>query len=232
MIILGIDTSTMAGSVAIISEDRLLAELTVNTKTTHAERLLSTIDLVVKSASLTIRDLDGIAVSSGPGSFTGLRIGVTTAKGIAYSIHKPIAAIPSLDALASQFLYSKLLICPILDAKKHELYTAFYRNTREEVHRLSEYSAIAPQHLFQAIKEPTLFLGDGVIPYRKQIEAALGEHAFFADPAHLLPRGSLIATLGYERLLAGKHNDCLSLTPCYLRKSDAEIHWENANHEI
>lgn len=230
MRILGIDTSTMTGSVAIISEDRLLAEQSVNTKTTHAERLLATIDLVVKVASLTIRDIDGIAVSSGPGSFTGLRIGVTTAKGIAYSIHKPIVAIPSLDALASQFLYSELLLCPILDAKKKEVYTALYRNSGGETHRLSEYSAIAPHALFQAIHEPVLFLGDGVLSYRKQIETALGERALFADPAHLLPRGSLIANMGYARLIAGKTDDCLSLAPRYLRKSDAEIHWEQAHH--
>ncbi len=226
MYILGIDTSTMAGSVAIITEEGLLAELTLNAKTTHAERLLTTIDHAIHSVSLSIRDIDGIAVASGPGSFTGLRIGVTTAKGLAYSIQKPVVGISSLDALASQFLFSEMLICPILDARKKEVYTAFYRNTDSHIRRLSDYAVIAPEKLLQEITEPVLFLGDGVSPYRQQIEATSGEYAHFADAAHLSPRASLTAKLGCDRLLAGEDDDCFALIPSYLRKSDAEIHWE------
>ena len=229
MYILGIDTSTMTGSVALITEDRLIAEQTLHAKTTHAERLLTTINQVMRSASLKIREVDGIAVASGPGSFTGLRIGVTTAKSIAYSLQKPIVAIPSLDALASQYLYSELLICPVLDARKKEVYTAFYRNTGSEVQRLSDYSAIAPSALLKDIREPVLFLGDGVIPYRQSIEDILGNLALFADPAHLLPRGRLVAKLGYNRLLIGDQDECFALVPSYIRKSDAEIHWEKTH---
>lgn len=229
MHILGIDTSTMTGSVAIITEDRLIAEYTLHTKTTHAERLLTMVEYALQSASLSIRDVDGIAVALGPGSFTGLRIGVTTAKSIAYSTQKPIMAVPSLDALASQYLFSELLICPILDARKKEVYTAFYRNTGAQVRRLSEYSVIAPENFLQEITEPVLFLGDGVPPYRKQLEESLGEHALFADAAHLFPRASLIAKLGCDRFMAGEHDECFALTPLYIRKSDAEIHWEKKN---
>jgi tRNA threonylcarbamoyladenosine biosynthesis protein TsaB len=228
MYILGIDTSTMTGSVAIITEERFIAEYTLNTKTTHTERLMAAIDHIVQAASLRIQDIDGIAVGLGPGSFTGLRIGITTAKSLAYSVQKPIVAIPSLDALAAQYLFTNLLICPILDAKKREVYTAFYRNTGAVVERLSEYSVIAPERFLQDIKEPVLFLGDGVFPYRQYIEKTLGPHALFADAAHLLPRGSLIAKRGCDRLMAGDHDDCFTLTPLYIRKSDAEIHWEKA----
>jgi tRNA threonylcarbamoyladenosine biosynthesis protein TsaB len=140
-------------------------------------------------------------------------------------------AISSLDALASQYLYSELLICPMLDARKKEVYTALYRNKEELVQRLSDYSVIAPKDLLKDITEPVLFLGDGVASYRKQIERTLGTLALFADPAHLLPRGSLIATLGSNRLLRGDHDDCLALSPLYIRKSDAEIHWEKANRQ-
>jgi tRNA threonylcarbamoyladenosine biosynthesis protein TsaB len=229
MYILGIETSTMTGSVAIITEDRLIAEYTLNTKMTHTERLVSAIDHIVKSASLRIQDIDGIAVSLGPGSFTGLRIGVTTAKSLAYGIQKPIVAIPSLDALASQYLFTDLLICPILDARKQEVYTAFYRNTGALVERISEYFVITPEHILQEIAEPVLFLGDGVFPYRQDIEITLRQYAYFADAAHLLPRGSLIAKLGRDRLIAGEYDDCFALTPLYIRKSDAEIHWEKMN---
>ena len=226
MYILGIETATMTGSVALITERALVAEETVNTKTTHAERLISAIDHVLAAAALPLREIDGIAVSAGPGSFTGLRIGVTTAKSLAYSLRKPIIAVSSLDALASQFLYSSLLICPILDARKKEVYTACYRNSGAQAQRISDYAVMSPDSLAQAIHEPALFLGDGVFAYRKQLEAALGERALFADPAHLLPRGSLVAKLGLDRLAAGERDDAFALTPRYLRKSDAEIHWE------
>ncbi len=218
----------MTGSVAIITEQQLLVEQTLNTKITHAERLISAIDETLRAASLTIREIDGIAVSVGPGSFTGLRIGVTTAKSLAYSIRKPIVAVSSLDALASQFLYCNRLICPILDARKKEVYAACYRNSGADVYRVSEYAVIAPTNLVKGIQEPTLFLGDGVMPYRRQIEDVLGETAIFADAAHLLPHGSLVAKLGCDRLLTGQQDDCLPLTPFYLRQSDAEIHWERA----
>lgn len=231
MNLLGIDASTMTGSIAIITEQQLLAEVTINTKMTHTERLLPVIDQTLRSVSLTIRDIDAIAVASGPGSFTGLRIGVTTAKSLAYSIQKPLIGVSSLDALASQFLYTDLLICPILDARKKEVYTAFYRNTGSQVHRISDYAVIAPENILKAISEPTLFLGDAVLPYYQRIHEALGKHALFADPAHLLPRGSLIAKLGADRLSSGTKDDSFALTPLYLRKSDAEIHWEQAKNK-
>jgi tRNA threonylcarbamoyladenosine biosynthesis protein TsaB len=216
----------MTGSVAIITEDCLIAEYSLNTRTTHAERLMSVIDYILRTVSLCIQDIHGIAIGLGPGSFTGLRIGVTTAKSLAYSIQKPIVAIPSLDALASQYLFTDLLICPILDARKQEVYTAFFRNTGSSVEKLSEYSVITPEHVLREITEPVIFLGDGVLRYRQYIETRLGQHALFADAAHLLPRGSLIAKLGCDRLIAGEYDDCFALTPLYVRKSDAEIHWE------
>jgi len=187
---------------------------------------MSAIDHLLQAASLGIQEIDGIAVGLGPGSFTGLRIGVTTAKSLAYSIQKPVMAIASLDALAAQYLFTDLLICPMLDARKREVYTAFYRNPGARVERLSDYAVIAPERFLREVTEPVLFLGDGVFPYRQSIEMTLGEYALFADAAHLLPRGSLIAKLGYDRLRAGDYDNCLALTPLYLRKSDAEIHWE------
>lgn len=226
MYILGIETSTMTGSVAVIKEEQLVVEYTLSSRITHTERLMSAIDHILKTASLDIHALDGIAVGIGPGSFTGLRIGVTTAKSIAYSLHKPVVAVPSLDALASQYLFTNILLCPMFDARKREVYTAFYRNTGATVERLSDYAVIAPDRLLHDIQEPVLFLGDGVCTYRRSLETALGARALFADAAHLFSRGSLIAKLGCNRLIAGESDDCFPLTPFYIRKSDAEIHWE------
>jgi tRNA threonylcarbamoyladenosine biosynthesis protein TsaB len=227
MRILGIETSTMAGSVAILADERVIAEHTLHSRVTHTERLLAAIDYMLQDATLRIDEIDAIAVSIGPGSFTGLRIGVTTAKSLAYSLHKPVIGIPSLDALAAHCLFTEHMICPLLDARKREVYAALYRNTGGQINRLSDYMVIAPEFLFQQIPEPVLVLGDGVSRYRQVIESMLGERALFADAAHNTPRASLVAQLGYKRLMDGEQDDCFMLTPLYVRKSDAEIHWEH-----
>ena len=226
MYILGIETATMTGSVAVIDGTRVLIEQTLHTRATHTERLLKTIDNALHALSMSLEHLDGIAVSIGPGSFTGLRIGVTTAKSLAYSLHKPVVGIPTLDALAAQYVFTDTLICPLLDARKREVYAAFYRNSGAQVERVSDYAVITPQDLFHDVTEPVIVLGEGTVPYRSQIETLLGPQARFADMAHGTPRGSLVAQSGYQRITGGHADDTLTLTPLYVRKSDAEIHWE------
>lgn len=231
MYILGIETSTMTGSVTVLDETRVLVEHTLHTRITHTERLLEAIDLVLSAASVPLHALEGVAVGIGPGSFTGLRIGVTTAKSLAYSLRKPIAGIPSLDALAAHYLFTDRLICPLLDARKREVYAAFYRNTGAQIHRVSEYAVISPQDLFRDVDEPVVLLGEGTIAYRTQFEALLGAHAYFADMPHSIPRASLIAQLGLGRIISAAADDCFTLTPLYVRKSDAEIHWERRQNK-
>jgi len=126
MKILAIETSTMMGSVAVMDKTQLIAEYRLNIKGTHSERLVRIIDEVLKDSGLEFKDLDGYAVSIGPGSFTGLRIGITTVKGLAFVTRKPVAAIPTLDALACNIPFSQYQICPMLDARKKEVYTALY----------------------------------------------------------------------------------------------------------
>jgi tRNA threonylcarbamoyladenosine biosynthesis protein TsaB len=184
----------------------------------------------LSAASLPLHALEGIAVGIGPGSFTGLRIGVTTAKSLAYSLQKPIVGVPSLDALAAHYLFTDRLICPLLDARKREVYAAFYRNTGAQIHRVSEYAVISPQDLFRNVDEPVVLLGEGRLPYRAQLETILGQQAHFADVAHSSPQGSLVAQLGFARIAGGDYDDCFTLTPLYVRKSDAEIHWEQRQH--
>lgn len=216
----------MTGSVAVMTDDRLIAEHTLTVAMTHTERLMTAIDDLLRAATLRIHDIDGVAISIGPGSFTGLRIGVTTAKSLAYSIQKPIMAVPTLDALAAQYLFTDVLICPMLDARKKEVYAALYRNQRETVERQSAYVVMPPDRFLRDVHEPVILLGDGASAYRHTISEILGERAIFADAAHRLPRASLIAKLGDERFSAGQTDDCLALTPLYIRKSDAEIHWD------
>lgn len=231
MYVLGIDTATLAGSVAVLEDDRLLFEQTLYARTPHTERLLSALDDALRALSLSLGDLNGIAVGIGPGSFTGLRIGVTTAKSLAYSLRAPVVGIPTLDALAANCWGATTLICPLLDARKREVYAALYRNRDGRIERVSDYVVTAPDAMFHEVHEPVLLLGEGAAAYRSQLEAALGDRACFADAVHNTLRGSLIAQLGRQRLLRGDYDDAFTLAPLYVRKSDAELHWERRHQE-
>jgi len=159
MRVLGIDTSTSCGAVGLIDDERVICEYLLDIPVTHSERLLGAIELVLRDARCAIEDLDGWAISLGPGSFTGLRIGVSTVKGLAFATQKPVAGISTLDVLASQTSPTPFLICPILDARKGEVYTAFYRyDERIVLRRLSAYRAIKPEVL---VKQ---FLMSGISP--------------------------------------------------------------------
>jgi tRNA threonylcarbamoyladenosine biosynthesis protein TsaB len=220
MRILGIETSTMTGSVALMDEERLIAEYTLNLRETHTSRLMPTIDRVIKDASLISKDLDGIAVSLGPGSFTGLRIGIATAKGLAQGLNIPIVGIPTLDGLAFNLFNCKDLISPILDARKGEVYTALYKNGK----RLTKYMACKPDRLLEKlrfrIQDPgsrIVFLGDGVEVYGDLIKKRLGRKAVFIPKARRLPSAASIAELGLERLRRSKKTELLTLKPIYVR---------------
>ena len=220
MRILGIETSTMTGSVALMDEERLIAEYTLNLRETHTSRLMPTIDRVLKDASFTIKDLDGIAVSLGPGSFTGLRIGIATAKGLAQGLDISVVGIPTLDGLAFQLFNCKDLVSPILDARKGEVYSTLYKNGK----RLSEYMACKPDRLLEKlrsrIQDPgsrIVFLGDGVEVYGDLIKRRLGRKAVFAPKTRRLPSAASIAELGLKRLKRNKKSELLTLKPIYVR---------------
>ncbi len=220
MKVLGIESSTMTGSIALMDEERLIAEYTLNLRETHTSRLMPTIDRVLKDASFTIEDLDGIAVSLGPGSFTGLRIGIATAKGLAQGLNIPVVGIPTLDGLAFQLFNCKDLVSPILDARKGEVYYALYKNGK----RLGEYMACKPDRLLEKlrsrIQDPEsriVFLGDGVEVYGDLIKRRLGRKAIFAPKTRRLPSAASIAELGLKRLKRGKKSELLTLKPIYVR---------------
>jgi tRNA threonylcarbamoyladenosine biosynthesis protein TsaB len=225
--VLGIDTSTTSGSVGLIHNEEVISEYILNLSVTHSERLLDAIDLVLKKARYTLEDLDGFAISLGPGSFTGVRIGVSTVKGLAYAVKKPTVGIPTLDVLASQISPTPYLICPVIDARKGEVYSALYRY--EELNRLkrvSEYQAIRPEVLFGMISERTIFVGDGVKTYGADLRNSLKSFALFSPPALQIPHGSAVARLGVELLLRNEHLDLATFTPLYVRRSEAEIKWQ------
>lgn len=229
MIILSVDSATPVAGVAIIDENKILAENFLNTGNTHSQQLLPLIKETLNRTKITLNDIDGIAVSIGPGSFTGLRIGLATAKGLAQVKGIKIVAIPTLDALAQNLAGTSAYICPILNARKSEVYTALYETTSSGLNRISKYEALKPLALCGKLKgldKAITFLGDGVLEYQELIASGLGEQAQWAPLQNLLPRASSLAVLGLKELKQGNFEDVFSLKPFYLRKSEAEIKWE------
>jgi tRNA threonylcarbamoyladenosine biosynthesis protein TsaB len=227
MRILGVDTSTSCGSLGIIDDDEVVAEYALSRQETHSAQLVPAIQALLKEARITIHEIDGLAVSLGPGSFTGLRVGLSTVKGLALAAEKPVVGVPTLDALASNLPFTPYLICPILDARKGEVYFALYKNGGGgQLERLTPYQVLSPLGLLEKIPlQDTVFLGYGVQVYGEFIRDQLGEKALFAPPHLRFLRGSTVAELGLGRIMQGEGDDISSMVPIYVRPSDAEIKW-------
>jgi tRNA threonylcarbamoyladenosine biosynthesis protein TsaB len=226
MKVLGIDTSTPCGSVGLIDEDRVLADFLLNIPVTHSERLLSSVDRVLQGAGWSLKDVEGWALSLGPGSFTGLRIGVSVVKGLAFATGRPVAGVPTLDVLAFQIAPTPYLICPILDARKEEVYTAFYRYGEDNLPaRLTPYQTCRPEGLIKQIREKTIFIGDGVKTYGDLLRNHLPSLAAFPISSLHLPHGSTVARLALDLLRRGETLDLAAFTPIYVRPSEAELKW-------
>ncbi len=224
MKILAIDTATPVGSIALMEGALLKALHILNTSTTHNQSLLPGIDRILVDIGWTLDDLDALAVSLGPGSFTGLRIGMSIMKGLAWATGKPLAGIPTLDALAANVPLVPYPICSVLDGRKGEIYTALYRQGNEQVpERLTPYMALKPKKLVTFISEKTVLVGDGLLRYGHYLARELGER-FLQPPPHLnIVHASSVAWLAWQMLHSGKHEDVSSCTPLYVRPSEAEL---------
>ena len=222
-IILTLENSGMCGSIAITASGVCLAEYSLTSEVTHSKRLLSSLEFLMQEARVDWPDIDAIAVSLGPGSFTGLRIGLTTAKGLAMATGKKLIGVSSLDGLAVQLQDSNKLICPAIDARKKQVYAALYRNTDQRCKRISPQLAISPQDLANQIKEPVIFIGDGGVLYKEIFTDKLGDLAHFALPELHFPRAAAIGSLALCKWLVNDFLDPISATPIYVRPSDAEM---------
>jgi len=228
VLVLAFDTATRSGSVALVGPGGVIVERTVHSDATHSERLLPAIHEVLEAADLRIGEVEGFAVGLGPGSFTGLRIALATAKGLALGTGRPLVGVPTLDALAWNVAPASL-ICPVLDARKKEVFAAIYRSTGSgKVEKDAGEWSVAPERLMeepllQVEAGPVYFLGDGACLYADLIRQRLGSRAIFAPPEHGYPRGAVVGRLGREELLAGHGHDPGQLAPRYVRASDAEI---------
>ena len=222
MIILGIETATMTGGLALMDEGKLISEYTLNMKTTHSSRLMPALDWILKDASLDKKQIDGIAISIGPGSFTGLRIGLATAKGLALGLSIPLIGVETLDALAHNIPYPAYQVCAVLDARKKEVYSALYIFKNNIIVRKSQYQVISPAELVDQIHEKTIMLGDAIDVYREFFKEKLGELVVFAPDAQRLPRSAVIAEMGLAKLKSGEILDLASSEPFYIRRADAD----------
>lgn len=224
MRILGIESSSLVASVAIVEDGITMAEYTVNFKKTHSQTLLPMIDEMVNLLGIELSTLDAIAVSGGPGSFTGLRIGSATAKGLGLALDKPLIHVPTLDAMAYGIYGSSDIICPIMDARRNQVYTGLYRFERDFT-VIMEQDALDMGDLAQKLNsmgERVIFLGDGVPVYQNLIEEKLTIPFDFA-PAHLnRQRAASVAALGAVYFAEGKTESAMEHKPDYLRKSQAE----------
>ncbi len=226
-LILAMDTATACSSVSLTAgsrcNGRVLASLNFSGNVTHSRRLLTTIDLIMKKSEVEWDIIDGICVSLGPGSFTGLRIGMATAKGIAVAANKPLLGVSTLDGLASKCTTSTL-ICAVLDARKKEVYSAFYRyDVKTGSKRISDLAVHSPEELAALIDEPVVMVGDGVTVYSELFSELLGDNVIFAPAQLHEPASSSLGLIARELLDAGEVLDVAEATPGYVRRSDAEL---------
>ena len=233
MIILSIDSSSKVATAALMKDEKLLSEITLNDKKEHSVVLMGIIEDLLKYNNLTINDIDGYVVSKGPGSFTGLRIGMATIKGLSFGSNKPYVSISSLDALAFSVAGFDGLICPIMDALRNSVYTSLYKSNIDSdtktvsLEKLMDYSALDLDELIELIKsknEKVMFIGDGLDKYKNYLSENCPNSYF--PPNHLnLVRASSLGELGSILLKNGVCDDPNS-TPFYLKKPQAEREYE------
>jgi tRNA threonylcarbamoyladenosine biosynthesis protein TsaB len=225
MRILAVNTATKSCSVAITEQKAVLSELTSVSEQTHSKHLLEMIHKVMQNAGVGMSSVDGFAVTRGPGSFTGLRIGISSIKGLAFAVNKPVVGISSLEALARQSTLVTDFVCPLIDARKGEVYAAIYRDTPEGLIQESDEMVLPPDELFKRIDKPCVFLGSGAVLYREDIRLQLGGLGAIAPQQCHVIRASTIAALGRKRFENGDVDDVAELVPHYIRKSDAELNF-------
>ena len=230
VLVLGIETSTPHTAVALGTEQRIIASTLLSTGKPNHEVVIPAITHLLSWAGEDVSSLSGIAVGLGPGLFTGMRVGVATAKTLAQILSIPITGLASLDVLAFSVRYSRRLICAAIDAKRGELFYAFYRPVPGGVTRETPFEVRSPAHLaadLEAMAEDILLVGDGGLVYRRDLEGT-GAGLEFASPAFAFPEASALVELALPRFEREEFDSVFELRPYYVRKSDAEIAWDRS----
>lgn len=229
MLVLTVDSSSSTATCAIVSEDKILGEINLNDKKEHSVILMDLIDSLLNRCNLSIDDIDAFAVSEGPGSFTGLRIGMATIKGLAFGLNKPCVSISTLDVLAYNLIHFNGLIAPIMDALRGNVYSNIYKNVNENLEAISEGACISIEELIETLKEKNedvIFLGDGLTKHKAILKEQLPK-AKFATLNSNYPKASSLGELALKKLATGEIEDLNNITPVYLRKTQAEREYES-----
>ena len=225
MNILAIETSSLVASAAIVSDDIMIAEYTMNYKKTHSQTLLPMVDEICRLTEYDINNIDYIAVSAGPGSFTGLRIGSATAKGLGLALDKPLVHVPTVEAMAYNIYDTESLICPIMDARRNQVYTGIYRNKRGQVTAVKNQRAVSIDELIDTLnkmEENVIFLGDGVPVFADIIDEKLKSIHTYAPPHINRQRAGAVAQAAKTYIAMGQTETAAEHKPDYLRLSQAE----------
>lgn len=225
MKILGIDSSGLVASVAICVDGTMVGEYTINNKKTHSQTLLPMLEAMCTMAGVECDEIDAIAVAAGPGSFTGLRIGAATAKGLALALKKPIVPVSTLVGLTGNLMQQTAVVCPIMDARRNQAYYGLYRTKSTRIEGLCKEDAKPMEEIISEINnlgEPVVFLGDGVPVFKAMIEEKVEVPFSFAMPHHNAQRAGAIAAIGQIYFEEGKFVEAKDFAPTYLRLSQAE----------
>ena len=228
MPILALETSTLVSSVALGTVDTLLGEITLQTKKTHSELLMPHIDKLLRMAGIKKTELKAVAVSIGPGSFTGLRIGLATAKTLAYALQIPIVGVPSLAALAYGCSVPGVILAPMLDAQKGNVYQAVFQWQNGELQELRATRVVDIHEALEDLTQydlPVLVMGEAAVLHSEKIQK-VGKNLELAKPHLIIQRAASVVGLGHTLLKQGNVEDVMTLEPVYIRRSEAEVLWE------
>ena len=230
MNVLAIDTSNYTLGVSIINDKKVIGEYITNMKKNHSIRVMPAIQRLLEDCDLSPMDLDKIVVAQGPGSYTGVRIGVTIAKTLAWTLKLPLVGVSSLEILAADHLFYPGIICPLFDARRSQVFTGLYRFKESQLQSVLEDQLLLLPDLINELKnrnESVLFVGNDVKLHQEKINEELGEKANFVPYTHQNPRPSVLAKIGLEQ--EGVTGDALhAFVPHYLRLAEAEAKWREA----
>jgi len=235
MLILGVDTSTDSLTVSLINEKKILTSYNSAGALKHSALLIPTIEKALKKIGAGIEDIELYSVGIGPGSFTGLRVGVTAMRALAIALNKPIVGVPTMDAIAHNGLaylkrkkmldFSRLKICPVLDAKKKQVYSCVYKHNGNKVIKESDYLLEPVELLVKRLKGHILFLGDAIPLYKERLLNKKTFEADFLEGRKWLPEGSVIAKIGLRDYQKGKSDNPYDLVPMYLYARDCQVRY-------
>lgn len=225
MIVLGIDSSTTVATVAVATEEKVLGEYSIDDRNTHSQKLMVMVESLLDQLDMDIDDVDCFAISKGPGSFTGLRIGLATVKSFAYALDKKMVGLSSLLVIANNHKYFEGTVVPMMDARNKRVFTAVYRANDGELYEVVKEDAMELEALFSELESAEgriMFAGDGSRAYRDEIETQFGERAIFSDGHLNTPRASSLCMLAFGKCESEEFEDYFTMKPEYLRDSQAE----------